>query len=59
MKQSDITWSIDHDYGMNSYMLVGDYKGSRFVEGVYDKLWSIPLRYKKWLITLRFKTLNK
>lgn len=55
----NIKWSIDHDHGPNSYMLIGDCNGVRFVEGVYQYFWGIPLRYKKWLITLRFKILNK
>jgi|TARA_R110000822_G_scaffold6851_10_gene28675 hypothetical protein len=54
----DIKWSIDHDYSSNSYLLVGYYKGTRFVEGVLDKLWGFPLKYKMWLITRKFKILN-
>lgn len=55
----DIKWSIDHDYGANSYLLIGDYNNTRFCEGVYSKLWGLPLMYKKWLIKRKFKILNK
>lgn len=58
MSKLEIKWSIDHDYGHNSYMLIGDYKGSRFVEGVLDSFWGLPLLYKKWLIMRKFKILN-
>lgn len=50
----EIKWSVDHDYGMNSYMLIGDYEGVRFVEGVYEGFWGLPLKYKKWLIIRNF-----
>lgn len=56
---SGIKWNIDHDYGVNSFLLVGDYKGQRFVEGVYDGLWGFPLMYAKWLIERRYLTLYK
>lgn len=55
----DIKFSVDHDYGKNSYLLIGDYNGVRFVEGVLDKFWGIPLRYKKWLIRLKFNIINQ
>jgi len=55
----DIKWSINHDYGYKSYMLIGDYNGTRFVEGVREGFFGMPLRYKKWLIKLNFKILNK
>lgn len=54
----DIKWSIDHDYGDNSYMLIGDYAGNRYVEGVRKGFFGIPLLYKKWLIKLNFKILG-
>ena len=58
MSKIEIKWSIDHDYGPNSFMLIGDYKGIRFVEGVSCSLWGLPLLYKKWLIKMKFKILN-
>ena len=57
--EDKIKWHIDHDYGRNSYLLVGDYKGNRYVEGVLDNFWGIPLMYKKWLITRKFRILEK
>lgn len=59
METDKIKWSIDHDYGPNSFMLIGDYKGTRFVEGVRDVLWGLPMIYKKWVIKRKFKILNK
>lgn len=52
-----IIWQVDQDYTPTGYMLVGDFKRQRFVEGVYDGLWGIPLMYKKWLIKRKFKIL--
>lgn len=55
----EIKWSIDHDYTENWYLLVGDYKGTRFVRSVLDKFWGLPLMYSKWLIKRKFRILNK
>jgi hypothetical protein len=58
MKQlSGISWHIDHDYSYNYYLLVGDFRGQRYVQSVYDGFWGIPLLYKKWCIERRFKIL--
>lgn len=49
-----IKWEIDHDYSPYSFLLSGDYKGQRFVKGVRDCLWGLPLIYAKWCIERRF-----
>lgn len=52
-----IVWEISHDYTYGAYLLSGDYKGHRFVKGVRDGFWGIPLLYAKWCITRRYKIL--
>jgi hypothetical protein len=59
MNKLNIKWTIDYDYGINSYLLIGDYNDIRYVRGVYEGLWGIPLIYAKWCITRNFKILNK
>ena len=58
MKTLKINWSIDHDRFNNSYFLIGEYNGIKFVESVLDKYFAIPLMYKKWLIKRKFIILN-
>lgn len=59
METDKIKWSIGRGYGPNSFMLIGDYNGVRFVEKVLDSLWGLPMLYKKWVIKRKFKILNK
>ncbi len=54
-----IVWKIDHDYPYGYYLLSGDYKGNRFVRGVRDGFWGIPLMYTKWCMKRQFNILDK
>ena len=53
----EIKWTVDHDCGINSYFLIGDYKETRFLREVYKGFWGLPLMYAKWNITRHFKIL--
>jgi len=55
----EIKWEVNHDYSYGRYLLSGDYNGTRFVKGVLDGFWGLPLKYAKWCIERRFKLLYK
>lgn len=54
---NNITWTVDHDCGLNNdAFLIGDYKGTRFIEVFNTKSWfSLGLMFAKWKIKRLFK----
>jgi hypothetical protein len=54
-----IIWEIDHDYSYGCCLLVGDFKGQRFVKGVKDGFFSFNLMLAKWSIQRKFIMLYK
>ena len=52
-----IIFTIDHDTGYsNKAFLVGDFNNQRFIETFKSDSWfNLSLRFKKYLITKRFK----
>lgn len=52
---SGIKWSVDHECSDDSFLLIGDFNGQRFVEIVVYGWFGLHLLYKKWVIERRFR----